>query len=161
MAIYALKWSEAGGTGNVAYPDCAGDEVSNKYTIDLSQAPLKGVTLQVGDIIDLGIIPGTMTVTDVTLVSDDLDTNASPTLAFDVGVMSGTPGDTVSARTCGQEFFAASNIAQAGGVSRMSKVTGFRVDPVDYDTSIGLKITTAAATLPTTGKLDVIVNIKG
>ena len=161
MTIYALKWAEAGGTGNVAYPDCAGDIVQNKYTIDLASSPLKGVTLAVGDIIDLGLIPYTMTVTDVTLVSDDLDTNASPTLAFDVGVMSGTPGDTVSARTCGQEFFAASNVAQAGGVARMSKATGFRVDPVGYDRSVGLKITTAAATLPTTGKLDVLVEIKG
>lgn len=161
MAIYALKWSQAGGSGNVVYPDCAGDIVQNNYEIDLSQSPLKGVTLQVGDIIDLGLIPGTMTVTDVTLVSDDLDTGGSPALAFDVGVMSGTPGDTVTARTCGNEFFAASNVAQAGGVVRMSKAAGFRVAPVGYDTSIGLKITTAAATLATTGKLNVLLDVKG
>lgn len=161
MTTYVLKWSDQSGTGGVAYPDCAGDVVENRYELDLSQAPLKGVTLQVGDIIDMGLIPALSKVVDVIIDSDDLDTGGSPTLAFDVGVITGTPGDSVGSRTCGQEFFAASNVAQAGGVVRMSKSTGFRVDRANADQSIGLKITAAAATLPTTGKLGLIVFVKG
>jgi hypothetical protein len=158
MAIYALKWAEAGGSGNVAYPDCAGDLVQNEYVVTRAEAPLKAATLAAGDIIDLGLIPGTMQVVDVTLVSDAMGAAA---LTFDIGVMSGTPGDTDPARTCGKEFFDASTIAQAGGVSRMSLKTGFRVAPVPADASIGLKIVGDPAGFNTTGKLSVIVTIKG
>lgn len=161
MATYVLKWSDQSGTGGVAYPDCAGDVVENRYELDLSQAPLKGVTLAVNDIIDMGLIPALSKVVDVIIETDDLDSNGTPTLAFDVGVITGTPGDNVGSRTCGNEFFAASTIARAGGVERMSKSAGFRVDRADTDKSIGLKITTAAATLPTTGKLAIILFVKG
>lgn len=161
MATYVLKWSDQSGTGGVAYPDCSGDVVENRYELDLAAAPLKGVTLAVNDIIDMGLIPALSKVVDVIVECDDLDSGGSPTLAFDVGVITGTPGDAVSVRTCGNEFFAASNVAQAGGVARMSKSAGFRVDRANVDQSIGLKITTAAATLPTTGKLAVILFVKG
>lgn len=159
MAIYALKWSDDAGRGNVIVPDCAGDIVRNRYVIDLSETPLKGVTLQAGDIIDLGPLPANYRVMDVILDSDDLDSNGSPTLAFDVGIMSGKVGDTVSSRTCGAEFFSTSDLAQAGGVARMSLKTGFRVEPTGADRSIGLKVTTAAATQATSGKLAVNVDI--
>lgn len=159
MAIYALKWSADAGRGNVIVPDCAGDIVRNRYELDLAGPVLKGVTLQVGDIIDLGPLPANYTVMDIFIDCDDLDSNGTPTLAFDVGIMSGTPGDTVTARTCGKEFFDASTVAQAGGVARTTLKTAFRVAPVGYDRSIGLKITAAAATQPTTGKLAVNVNI--
>ena len=157
MAIYALKWSDDAGRGNVINPDCAGDLVVNRYELDLAAAPLKGVTLADGDIIDLGPIPANTRVIDVIIDSDDLDSNASPEIVFDVGVMSGTVGDTVSARTCGAEFFSGSDLAQAGGVARMSLKTGFRVAPVAKDVSIGLKVTAAPATQPASGKLAVNV----
>ena len=114
-----------------------------------------------GDIIDMGLIPALSKVVDVIVETDDLDSNGTPTLAFDVGVITGTPGDAVGSRTCGSEFFAASQIARAGGVARMSQSSGFRVDRANVDQSIGIKITTAAATLPTTGKLAVILFVKG
>lgn len=162
MATYATKWADAGGTGNVITADCAGDVIQNVYEIDWSQAPFKGVTLALNDLVDLGPLPANHTVTDVILDSDDMDSGGSPALAFDVGIMSGTVGDTVNARTIGNEFFAASNIAQAGGIARMTKSAGMRVAPVGYDRSIGLKITAAAATQAstTTGKIRVIVEMK-
>ena len=159
MAIYALKWSDDAGRGNVIVPDCAGDIVRNRYVIDLSEAPLKGVTLQADDIIDLGPLPANYTVMDIFIDSDDLDSNNTPTIAFDVGIMSGKVGDTASARTCGAEFFSGSTIAQAGGVARTTLKTAFRVVPTGADRSIGLKVTTAAATQPTSGKLAVNVDI--
>ena len=160
MAVYVLKWADRGGNGSVAYPDCAGDVVQNRYEADLAATPLKGVTLAVGDIIDFGLIPAFSTVTDLLIDSDDLDSNGSPTLAYDVGVLTGTPGDTTG-RTCGTEFFAATTASQAAGVTRLAKGTGFRIAPVGYDRSIGIKITTAAATQATSGLLALALNVKG
>lgn len=158
MTIYATKWSADAGRGNVIVPDCAGDMVRNRYVLDLSDE-LKGVTLAVGDIVDLGPLPANYTVMDVILDADDLDTGGSPAMAFDVGIMSGKVGDTVSSRTCGAEFFSASTLAQAGGVARTTLATAFRVAPTGADRSIGLKVTTAAATQATTGKIGVNIDI--
>lgn len=160
MALYVLPASEQSGPIPIAYPDCAGDVVVNRYEIDLASAPLKGVTLADGDILDIGIIPATSQVVDVVIDSDDLDTGASPALAFDVGVLSGAPG-TTGTRTCGAEFFAASTVAQAGGVVRTALKTAFRVARVGTDASVGVKITAAAATQATSGKIGVSVFIKG
>lgn len=161
MATYALKWAEQGGTGNVICPDCAGDLIENVYEVDLASSPLKGVTLAANDIIDLGLILANTTVADVLIDTDDLDTNGTPAISVDIGVLSGTPGDTTSVRTIGNEFFAADTTARTGGVVRMTKSAGFRVAPVGYDRSIGLKVVAAAATQATTGKLRVIVRSKG
>ena len=45
----------------------------------------------------------------------------------------------------------------------MTKSAGFRVAPVAYDRSIGLKVTAAASTQAstTTGKIRIIVEMKG
>lgn len=160
MTVYVLKWADRGGNGSVAYPDCAGDIVQNRYEANLAETPLKGVTLAVGDIIDFGLIPANASVTDLIIDADDLDSNGTPTLAFDVGVLTGNPGDTTG-RTCGSEFFAASAAGQAAGVTRMSQSSGFRVAPQAKDVSIGIKITTAAATQASTGKLALILDVKG
>ncbi len=159
MATYVLKWADAGGNGNVINPDCAGDLVVNRYVADLASAPLKGVTLAAGDIIDCGIIPAYTSVLDVIIDADDLDTGTAA-LTFDVGTITGTPGDAVSARTCGAEFFSASTIAQAGGVARMTLKTGLRVAPVAYDRSIGIKIVAAADAQATSGVIGLNVLVK-
>lgn len=161
MTIYVMPASEQSGTVSAAYPDCSGDIVQNRYEIDLTLKPFKGVTLVAGDIIDIGIIPATSTVVDVLVDSDDLDTNAAPLITMDVGVMSGSPGSTDVARTCGTEFLSGSIIARTGGVERTALKTAFRVAPVAKDTSVGVKITAAAATQATTGKLAVSVFVKG
>ena len=160
MALYILPASEQSGPVPIAYPDCAGDVVVNRYEIDLAALPLTGKTLALNDVIDVGIIPATAQVVDVVIDADDLDTNASPALAFDVGVLSGAPG-TTGTRTCGNESFAATNVAQAGGVARMTKAAGFRVARAKTDTSLGVKITTAAGTQATSGKVGISVFIQG
>lgn len=159
MTVYVLPAAEQSGPIPIAYPDCAGDVVVNRFEIDLGSAPLKGVTLAANDVLDIGIIPATAQVVDVVIDSDDLDTGTAA-LAFDVGVLTGAPG-TTSDRTCGNEFFAASTVAQAGGVARMTKKDGFRVARAASDTSIGVKITAAADVQTTSGKIGVSVFIKG
>lgn len=160
MTIYVLPASEQNGSVSAAYPDCAGDVVVNRYELDFTKAPLKGVTLADGDIIDMGIIPAMSEIVDIVIDSDDLDSNGTPTIVFDAGVMTGNPGDT-SGRTCGAEFFSASTLAQAGGVARTSLKTAFRVARANTDKSVGVKFTTAAATQPATGKLGISVFVKG
>lgn len=139
MAIRASKFAQ--GVLKTVTADGAGDVISNDFFYDV---PVGQIVLN--DIIDLGVLPAYHTVSDAVIVADDLDTNGTPTIALDVGIMSGTPGDTVSARTCGNELFAASTAAQTGVAARMTAATGFKILPTEADRSIGVKFQTGAAT---------------
>lgn len=147
MTIRASKFAQ----GQIAFvtSDGAGDTVVNDYFYDLTTA--QNIT---GDIIDIGTLPAYHTVSDMVLIPDDLDTATGMTL--DVGVMSGTPGDTVSARTCGAEFFAASTAAQTAAVARPTLASAFKVLPTEADRSIGVKIA-AQATTAAAGRIRVRV----
>lgn len=138
MALIQSKYAK--GIVSVAYPSIAGAAVAQRFSHVLAAA------LAVGDIIELAAIPAGCRVVDVIFDSDDLDTNGAPAMAFDVGIMSGGFGDENPARTCGAEFFAASNVAQAGTVARPTLKSAFRTTPSTIDRSIGIKCTTAAAT---------------
>ena len=139
-AVTALSKFADNRLGTV-YGDCAGDKVVNEFFIDLTAAQVVN-----GNFFDVGILPANHTVVDMVLISDDLDTNGTPTITLDVGLLSGTPGDATSNRTIGAEFFSADVGARTGAISRMSLPGGFRVQPVGYDRSIGVKISAAAAT---------------
>jgi len=123
------------------YGDCAGDKIVNEFFIDLTADQVAN-----GNFFDVGILPAFHTVVDMVLIPDDLDSNGTPTVALDVGLVSGTPGDADSNRTIGAEFFSADIGARTGALSRMSLASGFRVQPVGYDRSIGVKVSAAAAT---------------
>jgi len=113
-------------------------------------------TMGSGDILEMGCIPAGATITDVVLVSDDLDSGTS-TLRCDVGVMSSFYGDSTAGRTCGAEFFSADAITSTGGVARMTLPTGFRVAADrTKDRGIGIKIATAA-NVWANGKINLIV----
>jgi len=139
MAIIASKFTKHVTTA--VSGGYAGHVIANDYFVDVTAAQIV-----LNDIVDLGILPANHTVVDAILIPDDLDTNASPTVALDVGIMSGTPGDDTSARTCGTELFAASTAAQGGTPTRMSAKTGFTILPTANDRSIGVKFQAAAAT---------------
>lgn len=119
----------------------AGAVIVNDYFITLTAAQML-----LNNVVDIGVLPAGNTVSDMILVADDIDSNGVPLVTLDVGLMSGTPGDIVSARTCGAEFFSADTTARAGGAARMTLSTGFRVLPADADRSIGVKIAAAPAT---------------
>ncbi len=139
VAISISKFSN--GTYPVINGDCAGDKIVNDYFYDLTTA--KNIA---GDIIDIGILPAYHTISDVILAPDDLDTNVSPALTLDVGLMSGTPGDTTNTRTCGATIFSASTAGQGATVTRASLLTAFNILPTEVDRSIGVKIVAASAT---------------
>lgn len=130
----------AKGVKQTPVPAEYGVAVTARFSYDLD------TDLSVGDIIEMGALPANATVVDMVLDSDDLDSNGTPTLALDVGLMSGAYQDADDARTCGNEFYAADTTAQAGGITRMSKQAGFRVAKTQADRGIGVKIETAAAT---------------
>lgn len=121
--------------------DCAGDEIVNDYFIDLTAAQLV-----LNNIIDIGVLPANHTITAARLIPDDLDSNGTPLIALDVGILSGTPGDIVSARTMGAEIFAADVSARTGVSTAASLATAFLIRAASLDRSIGVKIQAAPAT---------------
>lgn len=154
MALIQSGWATR--QRNTANGDCAGEEIAQEFFYTTEA----GKTLAVGDIIELGVLPATNAISDAILVCDDLDTGGSPALAFDVGIMSGEVGDKDSVRTCGAEIFAASNVGQAGGVARTTLASAFTIAATDKDRSVGVKITTAAATQAVGAKLRLILKYR-
>lgn len=153
MALIQSGWATR--QRNTVTADCAGEEVAQLFEIALPAAALVA-----NDIIELGILPAYNSISDAILVCDDLDTGGSPALAFDVGIMSGEVGDKDSVRTCGAEIFAASNVGQAGGVARTTLASAFTIAATDKDRSIGVKITTAAATQAVGAKLRLMLKYR-
>lgn len=99
----------------------------------------KTVTLADGDedaadIIEMVRVPRGAYVVDVICAADDLDTNATPTIAFTVG----DQGDT-------DRFITSSTIAQTGGVARLNATAGADFTYTADDT-IDITFGTAAAT---------------
>jgi hypothetical protein len=140
MATIASKFS----SNQLATPTspCFGQPVVQDLFIDVTAAQLL-----LNNVFDLGILPAGHTVTGAVLLPGDLDSNGTPLLALDIGIMSGTPGDVTSVRTCGSELFAADATARAaGGVTRMTQQSGFTILATGADRSIGVKVQAAPAT---------------
>lgn len=138
MTLILSKYAK--GTEPLSYPSTAGEAVAIRFSHQLTNAPAGG------DILELACIPSNCRVADIILDMDDLDSNGAPTIIADVGIMSGDFGKEDNARTCGAEFFSASNLAQAGGVARPTLKTAYRTTASNVDRGIGVKFTTAAAT---------------
>lgn len=94
--------------------------------------------LDVGDIVELAVLPAYHTVVDAILDTEALGTGVS----VDVGVMSGAVGDPDGTRTCGDELFSAED-ASAAAVVRASESSAFTIAPADRDRSIGVKVSAA------------------
>lgn len=156
MALIKSKY--VSGPFRSPVPDSAGEVVAIRYEYAFTAAQL--VT---GNILDLGVLPADCRVTDMILDSDDLD-SGSPAVTLDVGIMTGSPGETLdaagNARTMGAEFFSATTIAQAGGVVRPSLTSAFRVASVAYDRSIGVKVLLQPATAAD-GTIGLTVLVRG
>lgn len=137
MTITQSDWAK--GRNNVPYPSNAGAVCAVRCSITVP------TTMSANDIIELACLPGGHTLVDAILDSDDLDTG-TPAIVWDVGLMSGAWQDDAQDRTCGNELFAASAVSQAGGAVRPTKKEAFRITAAGADRSIGLKLTTVAAT---------------
>lgn len=149
-----LQTNEARGITTTPGPLTSGVvvETDSEFTIPAG--------LAAGDVVEMLRLPAYCTVVDAMLVADDLDTNATPTVALDVGFVSGVVGKKDNARTCDNVFFSGDTIGRTGGVSRMTRAGGFRVAKVEEERAIGIRIATAAATLAVGTKVKLVVLIK-
>lgn len=135
-----LQTQYASGQTVAPTPECSGEVVSYRATIDLATGDLT-----LNNIIEMGPLPAGCVLVDAILDSDDLDTG-SAAITLDVGIMSGDFGVVDAGRTCGAEIFAASTAAQAGGVARPTLATAFRIARSDTDRGIGIKVKVIPAT---------------
>ncbi len=103
--------------------------------------------LALNDVIEMVGLDADLIPVDAILSAEDADSNGTPLISLDVGVLSGAYGSTDQARTCGTEFIAASIVARAGGVARMDRAAGALLAPSQSARGIGLKVAAAAATL--------------
>lgn len=140
-----LQTDYATGSQIAPTPECSGETVSYRATIDLATGDLT-----LNNIIEMGPLPAGCEFVDAILDTDDLDSNGAPAVTLDVGIMNGDFGalldDDGNARTCGAEILSAVTTGQAGGVVRPTLKTAFRIARSDVDRSIGLKISAASAT---------------
>ena len=89
---------------------------------------------EANDTIEMFTLPKGAVLADMILDADDLDTGGTPAIALQVG--DGTTAD---------KFFAANNVAQAGGIARMDK-KGNTGAALAADTKVVVKVSTGPAT---------------
>lgn len=133
------------GTQNIATPAYAGLVAANTFSMAV---PLDAKT---GDILEIGILPQNNTICDCTVFSDAVG------ISFDAGIMTGTPGDTVEIRECGNELFTACDIGTSGGAIKPEKASAYRIASSNVERSIGLKITGGS---PAAGTVSITLFIK-
>ena len=142
----------------------AGSPVINPRSADALVSQLSEFIVPTGlalnDVIEMGAIPEGCVVVGAKVVSEDLDSNGTPTITLDAGILSGVYGKVDNARTCGNEFFAASTIGQTGGVQTDNKAAGLMLTPSLDLVPYGLKVAAAAATLTVGAKIRMSVTYR-
>lgn len=103
------------------------------------------------DIIEALVLPADCVIVDAALDASDLDSNGTPTLAYDVGLMSGTVGKVDLTRSVGTELFSGATTGQAAGMAKASLRTVLSQMASGQNRSVGIKIDTAAATAVVSG----------
>lgn len=101
--------------------------------------------LTTSDVINFGYLPANARVLSMTLEATDIDTNASPTIALNVG-------DSGSAT----RFFSASTVGQAGTASVASAVSGLHYKTTDKTLIVGAPSANAATGVAGTIYLSVL-----
>ena len=151
MALYQSKQVKAG--------VCAASaDEANDLMVSTGEFVVPA-TLAVNDVSEFGAYPADAIALDLIVATQDLDSNATPTLVLDAGILSGDYAKADSSRTCGAEFIAASTVGQAGGVAHAAVAAGLLSAPSLSDRGFGLKVTTAAATLAVGARIRVTLMV--
>ena len=136
MALIQSPW--ALGNSPVARPQTAHSTHSQLFIVDV---PATG--FQVGDILELGVLPPYATVVDAAIVP----IGSLGAATVDIGVMSGEVGELLntdgSARTNGNQLFAGATIT---GLTRLTKTDMLVLAATDKPRSIGVTFAGAAVT---------------
>lgn len=150
MALIQSSW--ALGSTPVARPQTAFAVHTELFVMDI---PAAGVA--VTDIIELGVLPPYAIITDYALIT----TGALGAGTVTVGFMSGETGETTNAdntaRTVGNELFAAGTVIN-GAVLRMNKTDALIAAPSDKDRSIGILLAGAAITAGAGKRIGLLVS---
>lgn len=139
MALHQSKYAK--GTLPIAAAGCAGVVVAQTFEF------LVPTTIAEGDIIELAPLLAGCRLVDWHLQSEDLDSDGSPAIVWDIGLMSGEWGVNDDTRTCADELFDGTTLSQAGGFARAASqdaIDGMAITPVEYARSIGAKLVTDA-----------------
>lgn len=115
--------------------------------------------LALNDVIEMGGIPENCIVAGVKFAFADCDSNGTPTMSFDAGILSGDYGSTDGARTCGAQFLSGDTTARAGGVVTSTVLAGQMLASSDTVRGFGLKVAAAAATLTVGAKIRAILHV--
>jgi hypothetical protein len=143
-------------------PALSADRAGGGYTIVGDHITVAG-QMALNNVIELCALPAGMIVSRFTLVAEDLDSNVSPTITLDAGILDGQYladlNDVGALRTCGAQFLAASTVGQAGGVAVSAVAAGHLLAPSFSDRSIGLKVAAAPATLVVGARIRAYVEV--
>jgi hypothetical protein len=121
---------------------------------------LTTASLAAGDIIDLGPLPANVAPLDVMLVTDDLDTNGTPTITLSVGLLNA--GKTDLNGGTNETWITASTVGQAGGIARATTAAVYLLGASTSERRLGIKVVAAAATGTGAGeKIAVLVTAQG
>lgn len=136
MALIQSDW--ALGRLQVARPQTAHATHSQLFIVDVPAAGF-----QIGDILELGVLPPYATIIDAEIIP----TGSLGAATVDIGVMTGEVGELLnadgSARTSGNQLFAAAAITAA---LRRTKTDMLVLAQTDYARSIGVTFAGAAVT---------------
>lgn len=150
MALY--KSEQATGRRTVATPFQAGVAgIRYEYTIEAN--------LSAGDVVYMGDFPANkLTATDLILITDDLDSNGTPTITLSAGVLNA--GLTALGGGANDTWISATTVGQTGGVARSSTAAPYLSGPQEFTARpLGIVVGTGAATAAMVGKkLVLIVN---
>lgn len=125
--------------------------IGSRFALDLATADL--ATNQIGEI---GILPAGCVPVELLFDSDDLDSNGTPTIAWDIGISNANVtnniqakgGTAISTATAdgGAAWVSAATTSQAGGQAQLTSKALSRVQAVNYDRYILAKASTGSAT---------------
>ena len=136
----ATNYSSPQAAGNIPPKYLHAGAIVRSATFALTAA------LAVNDTIQMFKLPAGAVIHEVILASDDVDTNGTPTIKFDVG-------DATTAN----RFISATTVGQTGGVARMDQAPGVGFKYA-ADTVIQVKVNTAPATGASSGNITLTVS---
>ena len=137
MATVLSEWTRQSYRRPTPMPHRSGEVVFADFWYSCVDA-----ALDADDVVDMGILPGGCEIVDWYAWAEADIGNITIT----AGLLSGTIGDDVSARTLGTELFSAASVDTAEtSIVRGTLVTGLMLAASDSDRSLGLEVGTDVA----------------
>lgn len=148
MAAQTFKSKQVAANEAMVTASQAGVVIACRREFSLTEA------LELNDIIHFGNLPAGHVPVDVIVDSDDLDTNGTPTIVLQAGILNADKTDIDTTASGGASWIGSSTVGQAGGIARASDKAVARVVPSSTtDQAYGIKVSTGPATGATTGKV--------